>query len=266
MRGIDAEDRGFTLGHGLFETLLWRDGALASWDAHIDRLTHSCPQIGLPSPDPQACRRAVDVALAHTGPPDRAAVRVTWSAGRGGRGLDMPASPRPVLTVTVTAAHAPEGPVALITAQVRRNDRSPASRLKTLAYLDNVLARGEARAAGAEEALMLNTRGEIACAAAANVFWIRADAVFTPSLTCGVLAGTVRADVLEACRRLGVAAHEVRARPRDLAGAAMFLTNSLMGIRPVAVLDGRDLPEHLLIAALTREIASQSLFGSDGII
>lgn len=251
---IPPDDRGFALGHGLFETILWQDGAPAHWDAHLDRLARGCRALHLPAPDREACRSAAEAALAEAGTPARAAVRLNWSAGSGGRGLDLPASLEPRLTAAAAPAASPQGAASLATAQVRRNDGSPAARLKTLAYLDNVLARAEARAAGADEALMLNTRGEVACAAAANIFWLVGEVVRTPALDCGVLDGVVRADVLRACARLGVATEEVRAGPEALASVPIFLTNSLIGVRPVARLDGRDLPASDLVAALAEAV------------
>ena len=139
----------------------------------------------------------------------------------------------------------------LATAQVRRNQGSPASRLKSLAYLDNVLARRQAQGLGADEALMLNTVGEIACAAVANVFWIAGDRLFTPSLDCGVLDGILRAGVLAAARRLAIEAAEVRADSQALGDAeAVFVTNSLIGMREVAWLDGRAFEPHAMAGVL----------------
>lgn len=252
---IDPDDRGFTLGHGLFETVLFAGGGLVHWEAHLARLERGCAALALPPPDAQACRQAADTALAAAGSPQRAAVRITWTGGPGGRGLDPPPRPGPRLVVRAYPAPASQAPVPLATPRVRRNDRSPASRLKTLSYLDNVLARAEARAAGAEEALMLNTAGEVACAAAANVFWIDGETVLTPALACGVLDGVMRAQVLAACERLGVARREVRAEPGSLAGRPMFLTNSLIGVRAVSRLDGTDLPDSALMERLRREVA-----------
>jgi branched-subunit amino acid aminotransferase/4-amino-4-deoxychorismate lyase len=255
MTAIDPADRGFTLGHGLFETILWDNHRLDRWDAHLDRMARGCAVLGLPAPDRTTCRNAAEAALLAAGSPHRAAVRLNWSAGAGGRGLDPPATPHPVLTATAAALARPEGPARLATSAIRRNDRSPASRLKTLAYLDNVLARAEARAAGADEALMLNTEGEVACAAAANIFWIRHGSVFTPALECGVLDGIMRADVLAACLRLGVPAQEVRAKPAQLLGSPLFLTNSLVGVRPVVALDDASVEASPLVAAIANAIS-----------
>jgi len=258
MTDIPTDDRGFTLGHGLFETVLWARGALAHWDAHVERLERGCRALGLPTPDRAALQEAARVGLARAGTPDRAAVRLSWSAGSGGRGLDAPEPLLPRLSVVVTPTSPPQRPVMLATTRIRRNDRSPASRLKSLSYLDNVLARAEARAAGADEALMLNTAGEIACAAAANVFWIRHDEVFTPSLDCGVLDGIMRREVIAACQRMGLPVEEVYANPGRLGGAPMFITNSLVGVRAVSRLDGQALPTSPRIAAIAKAVSRAS--------
>jgi branched-chain amino acid aminotransferase/4-amino-4-deoxychorismate lyase len=82
---------------------------------------------------------------------------------------------------------------------------------------------------------MLNTRGEIACAAAANLFWIAQGRLFTPALDCGALAGVVRARVMRAARRMGVEVVETAAPVEALTSAdSVFLTNSLIGVRPAA--------------------------------
>lgn len=254
MTEIALDDRGFTLGHGLFETVLWEANALAHWDAHVERMVRGCRVLRLPLPNAEDMRRAALVALDAAGSPIRAAVRLNWSAGSGARGLDPPDDPQPRLTAIATASALPKGGVALATAKVRRNDRSPAARLKSLSYLDNVLARAEARDAGAEEALMLNTAGEVACAAAANVFWVRHDEVFTPSLECGVLDGIMRREVIAACHALGLPLQEVFTNPGRISGAPMFITNSLIGVRPVASLDGRELPASPLVAAIVKAV------------
>jgi branched-chain amino acid aminotransferase/4-amino-4-deoxychorismate lyase len=258
MTEIALDDRGFTLGHGLFETVLWANGTLEYWDAHVERLERGCRTLGLPTPERDAARRAAFLALEAMGSPLRAAVRINWSAGPGDRGLDPPELLRPQLTATASPMAVPATaptPARLVTAKVRRNDRSPAARVKSLSYLDNVLARADARAAGGDEALMLNTVGEIACAAAANVFWLRHDEVFTPSLECGVLDGVMRRQVIAACHALGLPLHEVFANPGRISGAAMFLTNSLIGVRPVASLDGRDLPVSPLTTAIAKAVS-----------
>jgi branched-subunit amino acid aminotransferase/4-amino-4-deoxychorismate lyase len=215
-----------------------------------------CLILGLPAPDPAAAARLMRAALADAGLVEgRAAVRLTLTAGSGGRGLDRPEPAAPRLVATAAPAPPPMGPARLATASVRRNDGSPTARLKTLAYLDNVLARREAREAGADEALMLNTRGQVACAAAANLFWIEGETLVTPALACGVLAGPTRARVLAAAAALGVRMRETAEGPEALAKAeGLFLTNALIGVRPVDALDGHGVPPHPLAARLAAAI------------
>jgi branched-chain amino acid aminotransferase/4-amino-4-deoxychorismate lyase len=254
---VPIDDRGFLLGDGLFETLLWRRGELVQFEAHADRLAAGCAVLGLPAPDREALRAAALAAVEAAGlAAGRAAVRLTWSAGSGGRGLDRPDPVRPGLYAAAAPSPPAAGSAVLATVEVRRNAGSPASRLKTLNYLDNVLARRQARAAGADEALMLNGQGEVACAAVANLFWFEGERLVTPALDCGVLAGVVRAEVLGAARALGLETLEVRApRERLDAAAGLFLTNSLIGLRPVAGLDGRAVAPHPAQDALARAVA-----------
>jgi len=251
------DDRGLLLGDGLFETILARQGELVLWDAHLTRLQAGCEVLGLPPPDLAEARRACERAIAEAGLAGaRAAVRLTLTAGSGGRGLDRPAALAPRLFATAAAAPRAETPARLATAHVRRNPHSPTSRLKSLAYLDNVLARREALAAGADEAVMLNTRGEVASAAAANLFWLMDGRLFTPALDCGVLAGVMRAAVIAAAQARGEAVAEARVGEGELRAAdAVFLTSSLIGVRPVNVLDGRPLAASPMAGALARWVA-----------
>ena len=241
---VPADDRGLLLGDGLFETLLADCGKLTRFDEHAARLSRGCAVLGLPDSGREALFQAASAAVARAGLAEaRAAVRLTWTAGGGGRGLDRPLTLAPRLIGAASPAPASTAPLTVVTSSVRRNEGSPASRLKTLAYLDNVLARREARAAGADEALMLNGRGcQVACAAAANLFWILDGRLFTPALSCGVLDGVVRGLVLRSAADLGAPVEEVEAGSDVLAHCtAMVLTNSLIGVRAVASLDGRRL-------------------------
>jgi branched-chain amino acid aminotransferase/4-amino-4-deoxychorismate lyase len=250
---IPFDDRGFTLGDGLFETVLASDGELVFWREHVARLKRGCAALGLPLPDEGLLREQALAALEEAGlATGRAAVRLSWTAGRGGRGLDRPAAPTPLLVVQAAPAAAPDHPARLFTAAMRRNAGSPVSRFKTLSYLDQVLARREALAAGADEALMLNGAGQVACAAAANVFWLANGVLHTPALDCGVLDGVIRARVIAAAP---VAVVETHADREALDGAeAMFLTNSLIGIRAVSSLDGRPVGGEGLASEIARAV------------
>jgi len=153
--------------------------------------------------------------------------------------------------VTAAPAPAPSGPASLVIVSVRRNESSATSRLKTLSYLDNVLARREARGLGADEAVMLNVAGEVVCAAAANLFWISEGRLCTPALECGVLDGIARGQILQLARAMEVTVCEVRAGAPALARAeAIFLTNSLIGVRAVSRLEDREWSAHPLTSGL----------------
>lgn len=250
---IGFDDRGLLLGDGLFETVLARAGELVDLEAHLARMTAGCAVLGLPAPDPAQAQALMRRAVSDAGLDGaRAAVRLTLTAGAGGRGLDRPGEPAPRLFATAAASAVPVAPARLMISTVARNEGSPASRLKTLAYLDNVLARREATAAGADEAVMLNGQGQVACAAAANLFWITQGEVFTPALSCGVLDGIVRRRVMAAA-----AVREVAVGAEALAEAqAVFLTNSLIGVREAASLDGRRFEPSARVAEIAELISS----------
>jgi branched-chain amino acid aminotransferase/4-amino-4-deoxychorismate lyase len=254
---VPLDDRGLLLGDGLFETLLWRGGALVLGEAHAARMIAGAATLGLPAPDAVAFLEAASTAVRDAGLEGaRAAVRVTYSAGSGGRGLDRPADLRPRLFATAAPSTRPEAPARLAVAATRRNARSPASRLKTLACLDNVLARREAQAAGADEAVMLNTTDHVACAAAANLFWTQGATLFTPAPDCGVLDGIMARQVRDTAARLGIELREVHAAPTALATAdAIFLTSSLIGVR-AAHLGATPLSHSPLVRRLATEIAA----------
>jgi branched-subunit amino acid aminotransferase/4-amino-4-deoxychorismate lyase len=239
---IPFDDRGLLLGEGLFETLLALDGEIRHLDAHLDRMASGCAVLGLPFDRAEAeglCRRMIPA----TG---RVALRLTLTGGSGGRGLDRPADLTPRLFARVAPVAPVTTPARAMLSSVRRNEGSPASRLKTLAYVDSVLARTEAVAAGADEAIMLNNRGELVCGAAANLFWVAGGRLFTPALHCGVLPGITRARLLAA-----QAVEEVAVGPEALDQAeAVFLTNSLIGMRPVSRLGQRAFEPHPLVERL----------------
>lgn len=239
---IPVDDRGLLLGDGLFETMLALDGVLPHLAAHLDRLTAASRILSLPFERDEAERLCRAAAPAK----GRFAVRLTLTAGSGGRGLDRPAEPITRLFATAAAAPETKTPAALHVSLVRRNEYSLTSRLKTLSYLDNVMARAEARSAGADEAVMLNTRGDLACAAAANLFWIKDERLFTPRLDCGALAGITRARLLAQHNVEEVAAGIEALETAD----AIFLTNSLIGVREVSRLEDRVFAPHPLLKGL----------------
>jgi branched-chain amino acid aminotransferase len=125
----------------------------------------------------------------------------------------------------------------------RRNEHSPLSAVKALGYLDQILALREARAGGADEAILLNTAGRLACASAANLFLVADGRVLTPPIADGALPGITRGLVLERLIRKGAPIEERSIEPVCLEQAEeAFVTSSLRMATPIAVLEGRRLP------------------------
>lgn len=240
---IAPGDRGFTLGDGLFETLRVRDGAILRLPAHLARLARGAEVLGLPLPA-TGLADALEATRAANGLSD-GVLRLTVTRGEGPRGVLPPARPTPTVLVTAAPMAPPAPPARLVIASgTRRNERSPLSGVKSLNYLDNILARQEAAAAGADDAILLNTRDRVAETSIANVFAVIDGRLVTPPLADGALPGVMRAAVLA----LEGEARALTADDLDRA-TEIFLTSSL-GLRPVAALAGRVLTDHAALARL----------------
>ncbi len=130
--------------------------------------------------------------------------------------------------------------MSAVLAEARRNEHSPLSNLKTLNYLDNLLARAEAQRAGADEAIFLNTSAQLAEASASNLFIVADGRVLTPPIEAGILPGITRACVLELCGAEGISIQEAPLEANQLPAAEeAFLTNSLMEIMPLTSFAGK---------------------------
>ncbi len=261
---IPISDRGFTLGDGVFTTLGVRAGAARRWRAHLMRLCGSAKALGIEAePMLGVLARGLRAVIRANGMVQGSA-RITLSRGLGPRGLAPPEAP--TLTALITcapqagaAAH-PPAPAWLGLSEVTRAASAFTARHKTLSYLDNVRALASARAVwGAiDEALVLDDAGGVCGGAAANLFWLREGALFTASLQAPVLPGVTRAAVLRLAQALGAQVCELD-RPTDLSALtsaeAVFLTNSLIGVRAVSRLstpvgDHAFEPAHRLLVAL----------------
>ncbi len=234
---IDPSDRGFTLGDGVFETLRAHGGKIACLVAHLDRLRNAAETLRIPLPiTTEEMAAALDETLAANGlGGGDAALRVTLTRGPGPRGIQPPENPSPTLMITAApAAEARRRGIHASLVEVRRNEHSPLARLKTLNYLENILARQEVDSRGAEEALLRNLAGNLAEASAANLFLVIDGIACTPPLADGPLPGITRALVL--ARHLP--AVERTLSPEDIGKAEeAFLTNSLIGVQPLIAVD-----------------------------
>jgi branched-subunit amino acid aminotransferase/4-amino-4-deoxychorismate lyase len=235
---LSALDHGFLYGNGLFETLRATNGVAFALDRHLRRLTGSAAVIGLPAPQVDWLADEVRAALADAGEAD-AYVRLTVSRGPGAPGPDPSTCGAPTVVIVVRPFPAApsawwERGLSLVTSPIRRNPFSPLTRLKSLNYLECILARQAAKAAGADDALFLDTDGYLAEATAWNLFLVESGRLLTPDAQGPILPGITRGIVLELATGETGAYEPARLRAADEA----FLTNSLYGTVPLGTLDG----------------------------
>jgi len=244
---IDPADRGLLLGDGLFETIRAYRGHIFKLEDHLERLSSGAAELGIPLPlDPPSIAEAARETLDANHLDSDAALRITLTRGPGQRGLLPPEDPLPNLIVSAAPYHPPsvtDGFTAVTAMRARRNEKSITARLKTICYLDNIVAQAEAAEAGADEAILLNNHDAVACGGRSNVFAVINGVVTTPAIEEGALPGITRRVVLELCRKAGIEVAEGTITRPQLRGAAeMFVTNSLLEIMPIRRFDGIDLP------------------------
>lgn len=231
-------DRGLTLGDGLFETLLVSQG-IALWRfEHLQRMQAAANELGIEFPSDEI-ENAIDGMCHRTR--NYAVLRLTLTRGEGGRGLAAETR-KPFFMATLVPFDQKLQflPMSLMTSSIRRNLASPACRMKTLSYVDQVLAARAAVAQGFDDALMLNSKGRVACSTIGNVFMLLDDVLVTPALSEGILPGIMREAVLQAAHDLGMRAKQRVLKVSDINNAkAMFVTNSLRFVRPVTRLDDK---------------------------
>lgn len=241
---VSPLDHGFLYGYGLFETMRAYSGHIFSLEAHLARLRRAAAFLGLGLDRlPDLSRALYDTLGANH--LMNARIRLTLSGGPGEPVPDVTACREPTLLITARE-YVPhpdsiyrQGFRAALSA-ISRNTHSPVSGLKTLSYLDNILARREASLAGADEAIMLNEQGFVAEGSTSNVFLVSGNALRTPGEDCGILPGVTRSVVMELARTAGLATAEEKIAPGEFALAdEAFCTNSLIEIMPVTAFDGR---------------------------
>lgn len=233
--GIDPADRGFTLGDGVFDTMLAVEEGAVDADAHFARLLEHAAVLKIfVDMDVAAFKSAVNRLIAHSSH-YRLAIRTSISRGSGKRGLAPPDDQKPTILMLASPAPDPDKlppPRLVIAETVRRNEHSPLSRIKSSNYGDNILALMEAKDRGADDAVMLNTAGHVACATAANIFALIDGALYTPPVADGAMPGITRRKLLPGAQEKSLTADEL------LQAEAIWLTSSILGIRAAASVNG----------------------------
>ncbi len=254
-----SEDRAFSHGYGVFETMLMVDSRLISANLHFSRMNDGCERLGIAPPDLASVQEAIAEGIRVLGLDEgRVRIRLTRTGGRGPlneRGGEDEAT----LLEMGPLPPVPESVKVILSPWVR-NEGSPLAGIKCLSYAENLVALDDARLKGADEAILGNSRGEICEAAMANVFLVENNKLFTPHFDSGCLLGTARERVIRLARHAGIEVVEdaLQLFRLDLA-EEMFLTSATRGVVPVAEIDDRALPAPGPIGARMRDAFEASL-------
>lgn len=228
-------DEGFLYGEGLFETMRAYNAEVFLLDRHIRRLINSCRIMNIARPDKELLKRAV-LETVKANRLDSGYLRLNvWKKEKGAG-------------VFVFTRNAPfssdkdyeKGFSAVIFRDIKQNESSPLVKVKSLNHYFYILLGKRAKELGADEAIILNSRGDICEGTRSNIFIIKDDKILTPSIDSGCLPGITREITIEITGQLGMALKETEVKPGDLLKAKeLFLTNSLIEIMPLTKIDNR---------------------------
>ncbi len=243
---ISVYDHGLLYGDGVFEGMRVYGGRVFRMDEHLMRLWNSAKAIWLEIPGTlKDMARAVDETLKANGIVD-GYVRLVVTRGAGTLGLDPNKTSDPqIIIITDSISLYPEEyyehGLEIVTASTIRNHPAALSpRIKSLNYLNNILAKIEGLQAGCVEALMLNQKGEIAECTGDNIFLVSRGRLLTPPVDAGILEGVTRSVVIELAVEAGITVQEIPLTRHDVYIAdECFLTGSAAEIIPVVKLDSR---------------------------
>ncbi len=246
---ISVFDHGLLYGDGVFEGIRVYAGKVFRLEKHIRRLYEGARAIrlGIPLSDDEMTRAVLDAVAANPELRD-AYIRLLVTRGVGTLGLNplLCKGPQVIIIVDTIALYPEElyeQGLEVITAKTRRMHPAALNPgVKSLNYLNNILAKLEGIDAGAPETLMLNQDGHVAEATGDNLFIVRDGVVQTPLVSDGILVGVTRAEVLDICRVQDRRTEEVSITPDDLYGAdECFLTGTAAEVIPVVRVDGKSI-------------------------
>jgi branched-chain amino acid aminotransferase len=241
---ISVFDHGFLYGDGIYETMRVYDGVIFMLDEHLRRLYRSASMIGLIIP-PEI--DILKIALYETliaNSLKNAYVRLTVSRGQGSIGLDPELCLEP--TIVIISQETKDYPrgfyengINLIIPETRRNSKEAINpRIKSLNFLNNILAKIEAKKKDAYEAIMLNVYGKLTEGTISNVFFYKDGILCTPSVDCGILDGITRGIVIDLALKEGLKVKEGEFVKEDILSAVeVFITNTSLEVMPVSKID-----------------------------
>lgn len=228
------------LGDGVFDTMLATNGVAVHANEHFKRLLSHASVLKIKTNwSVSDLKAAADGLLEQNNfRAGKFAINTIITRGPAERGLKLPENPAIQCVMSASPAPVNFPPVHAVIASARRNEGSPLSQIKSCNYGDNILAMAEAEEKGANEAIMLNNRGNVACGAASNIFIVKAGKLLTPKLEDGALDGITRRNLI---KKHGAA--ETSLSAADLAASeGIYLTSSVRGVVAVETLDGKKLP------------------------
>jgi len=231
---ISSNDRGFTLGDGVFETMYFDNGNIELFEMHMIRLKSTLSFLYINifysySDLINAIKQLFEENKLSCG-----AVRLTVSRGCGKRGIAFDNKLKATVVISVSVVDRFQAPVKICTTNYIRNEKSPLSSFKILNYTDFIMALNDAKMKGFGDALMLNIVGNVACTTTANIFLIKGNNLITPSLKSGCLPGIMRSVVLNIAKKnnLNVAETDVKIDHMNTADS-VFLTNSIIRLKKI---------------------------------
>ena len=251
-RCISSGNRGFLYGDGIFETLRTYNGEPFKLTEHLERMHCSAEKLKISFKYSNAEISESITRLLEKNSVQDAYIRITLSRGEGSSGLQISDGLRPTILIQVKPftpyeEKLYEEGMCLIVTGYRRSTSCPISSHKTTNLLTSILLKEEAKDKSANEAIVINTDGYVAECVVSNIFMVNNGSVVTPSLDTNILPGITRSTVLDICRESGITANEECFKVESLIKAEeVFITNSLMEIMPVSVIEytriGNEIP------------------------
>jgi aminodeoxychorismate lyase len=249
---VPVNDRGFMYGDGLFETTRVVNGRPFRFAQHLERMVRGAEYLKIPLPfSPKEIHEFAAQLIEKNELPE-SVLRVTLTRGAGERGYTPAETAKPTLVMSLHPLPPLRDDAGLRWNMITSSYHIPASgaisSFKTTSKILHVFARIEAHERGVDEALLLNTNGEVAETAGGNIFWIYQDKICTVPTGRGVLPGITRAVVLEICQNIGLETNKRVIKPQHLRNAeGIFVTQSVLGIVPVVSFDGEAVRQSPLV-------------------
>jgi len=243
---IPVSDRAFLYGDAVFETMRSYGGKVSFLGRHIERLNNSLNGLKINCRVSEKTISGKIIRLLKANKLADACIKIMVTRGdsQGGVAVTGKESPRIVITASASRFY-PEkfyrdGMSAVVVNTMKVASVCLDSGFKTHNYLNNIAARLEASAKGADEAIMLNIKEYLCETSVGNLFFVKKGILYTPSLDCDILPGITREVVIDAAEKLGIKVKEGKYRIGSLNNAEeCFMTNSIAEIMPITKIDGK---------------------------